>query len=110
MTSANPTTITVEVNPPYPVIVGTGLLGELVDNLKGSQGLAKVAILHQPTLAVTAEEIRKTLADSGIDAHRVEIPDAEAGKDLAVLGFIWEVLGRIGICWAASESDARTPW
>ncbi|YCU69305.1 3-dehydroquinate synthase [Mycobacteroides abscessus] len=97
MTSANPTTITVEVNPPYPVIVGTGLLGELVDNLKGSQGLAKVAILHQPTLAVTAEEIRKTLADSGIDAHRVEIPDAEAGKDLAVLGFIWEVLGRIGI-------------
>lgn len=97
MTSANPTTITVEVNPPYPVIVGTGLLGELVDNLKGSQGLAKVAILHQPTLTVTAEEIRKTLADSGIDAHRVEIPDAEAGKDLAVLGFIWEVLGRIGI-------------
>ncbi len=94
MTSAEPTTITVEVNPPYPVIVGTGLLGELVGALKGS---GKVAILHQPTLAATAEEIRKTLADTGIDAHRVEIPDAEAGKDLAVLGFIWEVLGRIGI-------------
>ena len=37
------------------------------------------------------------MADKGIDAHRIEIPDAEAGKDLPVVGFIWEVLGRIGI-------------
>ena len=57
----------------------------------------KVAILHQPTLAQTAEAIRNALADKGIDAHRVEIPDAEKGKDLPVLGFIWEVLGRIGV-------------
>ncbi len=35
--------------------------------------------------------------DKGIDAHRIEIPDAEAGKDLPVVGFIWEVLGRIGV-------------
>ena len=48
-------------------------------------------------LAQTAEEIRTRLADKGIDAHRIEIPDAEAGKDLPVVGFIWEVLGRIGI-------------
>jgi 3-dehydroquinate synthase len=37
------------------------------------------------------------LASKGVDAHRIEIPDAEAGKDLPVVGFIWEVLGRIGI-------------
>ncbi len=48
-------------------------------------------------LAQTAEAIREHLADKGIDAHRIEIPDAEAGKDLPVVGFIWEVLGRIGI-------------
>src|SRR4029079_19104648 len=45
----------------------------------------------------TAEAIRDHLAGKGVDAHRIEIPDAEAGKELPVVGFIWEVLGRIGI-------------
>jgi 3-dehydroquinate synthetase len=91
---AEPVTVDVLVDPPYPVIIGTGLLAELERTLAGRH---KVAILHQPTLAQTAEAIRNTLADKGIDAHRIEIPDAEKGKDLPVLGFIWEVLGRIGI-------------
>ena len=82
------------VGVPYPVIIGTGLLGELQRVLEGRH---KVAVLHQPTLAATAEAIRNRLSDNGVDAHRIEIPDAEAGKDLPVLGFIWEVLGRIGI-------------
>ena len=56
-----------------------------------------MAILHQPVLSVTAESIRNTLVDKAIDAHRIEIPDAEAGKELPVVGFIWEVLGRIGV-------------
>ena len=95
MTQNNtPVTIEVAVDPPYPVVIGTGLLGELGEVLAGTH---KVAILHQPTLAQTAEVIRKHLADKGIDAHRVEIPDAEAGKELPVVGFLWEVLGRIGI-------------
>lgn len=89
-----PVTIDVAVTPPYPVIIGTGLLTELGD-LLGSRH--KVAILHQPTLAATAEAIRSHLAEKGVDAHRVELPDAEAGKDLAVVAFLWEVLGRIGI-------------
>ncbi|RAV15682.1 3-dehydroquinate synthase [Mycolicibacterium sp. GF69] len=89
-----PVTVDVLVNPPYPVIIGTGLLGDLERVLDGRH---KVAILHQPTLAQTAEAIRSALADKGIDAHRIEIPDAEKGKDLPVVGFIWEVLGRIGI-------------
>ena len=89
-----PVTVDVEVNPPYPVIIGNGLLGELTRLLDGTH---KVAILHQPVLAETAEQIRTNLSDNGIDAHRIEIPDAEAGKELRVVGFIWEVLGRIGI-------------
>jgi len=76
------------------VIVGTGLLGELSE-LLGSRH--KVAILHQPGLTQTAEAIRNHLVDKGIDAHRIELPDAEAGKDLQVVAFLWEVLGRIGI-------------
>ena len=75
-------------------MIGTGLLGELGELLDGTN---KVAVLHQPTLAQTAEAIRSHLADKGIDAHRIEIPDAEAGKDLPVVAYIWEVLGRIGI-------------
>jgi 3-dehydroquinate synthase len=89
-----PVTVDVLVDRPYPVIIGTGLLGDLTRVLDGRH---RVAILHQPTLAATAESIRNALADKDIDAHRIEIPDAEAGKELPVLGFIWEVLGRIGI-------------
>ncbi|WP_099022067.1 3-dehydroquinate synthase [Mycolicibacterium palauense] len=90
----SPVTIEVAVTPPYSVLVGTGLLAELGEQLDGTH---RVAVLHQPTLAETAEVIRQYLADRGIDAHRIEIPDAEAGKDLPVVGFIWEVLGRIGL-------------
>ena len=89
-----PVTVDVLVDPPYPVIVGRGLLGELQRILDGRH---KVAILHQPMLAQTAEAIRNSLSDKGIDAHRIEIPDAEGGKELPVVAFIWEVLGRIGV-------------
>jgi len=91
---AEPVTLTVHTDPPYPVVVGTGLLGELAELLAGRH---RVAILYQPTLAATAEAIRGHLAEQGIDAHRVEIADAEDGKELPVLGFIWDVLGRIGL-------------
>jgi 3-dehydroquinate synthase len=96
--SSPPVTVQVAVDPPYPVVIGTGLLNgpdsELARLLSDRH---RVAILHQPLLADTAEEIRTQLADKGVDAHRIEIPDAEAGKDLPVVGFIWEVLGRIGL-------------
>jgi 3-dehydroquinate synthase len=94
--TAFPTPVTVEVavDPAYPVVIGTGLMNELEELLSHRH---RVAILHQPVLAQTAEAIRTLLADKGVDAHRIEIPDAEAGKDLPVVAFIWEVLGRIGI-------------
>ncbi|MDF3304637.1 MULTISPECIES: 3-dehydroquinate synthase [Rhodococcus] len=94
-----PVRVQVQTANPYPVIIGRGLLGELVDELAGTR---TVAIFHQPPLAETAEAVRAALAEKGIDAHRIEIPDAEDGKDLAVAGFCWEVLGRIGL----TRSDA----
>lgn len=93
-THSRPVTIEVAVEPPYPVIIGSGLLGEL-DTLLADRH--KVVVLHQPVMTETAELIRNRLADKGVDAHRIEIPDAEAGKDLPVVAFIWEVLGRIGV-------------
>ena len=91
---AAPVTVQVTVDPPYPVVIGTGLVDELLELLAPRH---RVAIVHQPVLAQAAEVMRSRLADKGVDAHRIEIPDAEAGKDLPVVGFIWEVLGRIGI-------------
>jgi 3-dehydroquinate synthase len=89
-----PVTVNVLVERPYPVIIGRGLLDDLTRTLDGRH---KVAILHQPVLNQTAEAIRDHLSEKGLDAHRIEIPDAEAGKELPVVGFIWDVLGRIGI-------------
>ncbi|NIH88524.1 3-dehydroquinate synthase [Amycolatopsis granulosa] len=90
----DPVRIEVRTARPYPVIIGRGLLGELTEAVKDASG---VAIIHQPTLAATAEAVRDELIAAGLDAHRVEIPDAEDGKDLSVAGFCWEVLGRIGL-------------
>ena len=65
-----PVTVTVETDPPYPVIIGAGVLGELDRILDGTH---KVAILYQPALTATAEQIRISLSENGIDAHRIEI-------------------------------------
>lgn len=84
---------------PYEVLVGRGLLGELSPLLAGA---ARVAVIHPPTLAVTAEAVREDLAASGFEAHAVEVPDGEDAKTLAVAGFCWDVLGQIGF----TRSDA----
>jgi 3-dehydroquinate synthase len=89
-----PTRITVNAEHSYDVIVGRGLLDELVAAVKDA---SSVAVLHQPTLTATAETLRDELVSAGLDAHRVEIPDAEDGKALSVAAFCWEVLGRIGM-------------
>ncbi|MCU1680128.1 MAG: aroB [Amycolatopsis sp.] len=90
----DPVRITVKTAKPYDVVIGRGLLGDLTEVLADA---SKVALLHPPTLIATAEAIREELIAAGLDAHRVEIPDAEDGKALTVASFCWEVLGRIGM-------------
>jgi 3-dehydroquinate synthase len=91
---SEPVRITVDSEQPYDVVIGRGLLGELVDFLRGT---SVVALLHQPSITATVDAVRDELAAAGVDAHRVEVPDAEEGKSLAVAGFCWEVLGKIGM-------------
>jgi 3-dehydroquinate synthase len=93
------TRITVAGAAPYDVLVGHGLLGELPPLLAGA---SRVAVVHPPTLRVTAEAVRDDLANAGFDAHAIEIPDGEDAKTLQVAGFCWDVLGRIGF----TRSDA----
>lgn len=90
----DPVRITVSAERPYDVVVGRGLLGDITTALAGA---SSVAIVHQPTLGATAEAVRAEFAEAGLDAHRIEIPDAEDGKALAVAEFCYGVLGRIGM-------------
>ncbi|WP_130343061.1 3-dehydroquinate synthase [Herbihabitans rhizosphaerae] len=94
MGTAEPTRIRVSTAAPYDVVIGRGLLEELV---RAVGDASKVAVIHTPTLGRTAEATRDELVAAGLDAHRVEIPDAEDGKALTVAAFCWEVLGRIGL-------------
>ncbi|GAA1297687.1 3-dehydroquinate synthase [Saccharothrix xinjiangensis] len=89
-----PVRIRVAAERPYDVVVGRGLLGDLVELVRGT---AKAAIVHTPTLSATAEAIRDELIAAGVDAHRVEVPDAEDGKELRVAGYCWDVFGHIGL-------------
>src|SRR6201996_4102463 len=89
-----PVRIRVSAERPYDVVVGRGLLGEITDALSGA---SSVAILHQPSLGATAEVIRTEFVEAGLNAHRIEVPDAEDGKALSVAGFCYSVLGQIGM-------------
>jgi 3-dehydroquinate synthase len=84
---------------PYDVMVGTGLLGELPPLLAGAQ---RVAVIHPPTLRITAEAVRDDLIGDGFQAHAIEVPDGEAAKSLSVAGFCFDVLGQVGF----TRSDA----
>ena len=81
---------------PYPVLIGRDVRAQLPATV-ADLGATNAMLVHQPALAEAAEEVRGALAEAGIEAHRVEIPDAEDGKNLAVAGFCWEVCGRVGL-------------
>ena len=87
---------------PYDVVIGSGLLGELADMINGNPAVVRsavqrVAIIHPPTLLTTAEAVRADLADQGLDAHVIEVPDGEDAKKVEVAAFCWDVLGQIGM-------------
>lgn len=81
---------------PYDVTIGRGLLDELVAAVRHPR-TGKAALIHAPSLTMTAEAIRDALQDTGIDTHLLEIPDAEDGKTTQVLEFCWEVFGQLGL-------------
>ncbi|HWN27271.1 MAG TPA: 3-dehydroquinate synthase, partial [Actinomycetospora sp.] len=88
--------IDVGAEQPYPVLIGRGVRGRLAATV-ADLGAARALVVHQPALADAAEAAREQLDAAGVDAHRVEVPDAEEGKSLAVAGFCWEVCGQAGL-------------
>ncbi|MBN9112756.1 MAG: 3-dehydroquinate synthase [Pseudonocardia sp.] len=96
VSTAEPVRIHVAAERPYDVVVGRGVRAMLPEVVSGT-GARTVVLIHQPPLADEAEEVRRTLEAAGLDAHRVEVPDAEEGKALAVAGYCWEVCGTVGL-------------
>lgn len=91
---AEPVRIKVATDRPYDVVIGRELGDEVVAAVAGSP---KVAVVHPPTLAGRAEATRTRLLDNGVDVHLLPVPDAEAGKTLAVAGQCWDALAAMGM-------------
>jgi 3-dehydroquinate synthase len=98
--TAEPARITVAAERPYQVLVGYGLLAE-VPNMLG-RGVQRVALLHPPTMIKTAERLSHLLTTAGLEPVRIDVPDAEAAKSVAVAERCWSILGNAGF----TRSDA----
>jgi 3-dehydroquinate synthase len=98
--SAEPSRIAVAGERPYQVLVGHGLLTEVPDML--GPGVQRVALLHPPTMIKTAERLSHLLTAAGLEPVRVDVPDAEAAKSVAVAERCWSILGNAGF----TRSDA----
>ncbi len=84
--------VVVSVGEAYDVRIGQGVLADLRDLVQGR----RVMVVHQRGRADLLEQVLAAVAEHGGSAHAVEVPDAEAAKDLAVLGSLWSSLGRAG--------------
>jgi 3-dehydroquinate synthase len=93
MTPSPASRIRVGGDQPYDVVVGRALSGALPGLLDGA---VRVAVVHPPTLAARAAELRDELVGRGFGVHLISVPDAEAGKTLQVAGACWDALGAAG--------------
>jgi 3-dehydroquinate synthase len=87
------TRITVAGERPYDVVIGEQLAGELPPLLEGAR---QVALLYPPALRERAVQMVSERADAGFDVLRLDLPDGERAKTLAVAGRCWDALGDKG--------------
>lgn len=83
--------IPVGVDRPYDVVVGRGLLDEVVSALPNAD---RIAVIHPTALATTAEVMASAFRDAGKFVITIETPDAEAAKTAEVLSYCWSALGQ----------------
>ncbi len=76
---------------PYDVIIGRGILAAVSDQL--GQRVAKVLIVHPPTLGARASALRDELKDR-YEVLLAEVPDAEDAKRVEVAAFCWQIMGQ----------------
>jgi 3-dehydroquinate synthase len=97
---APPTRIRVGGEAPYDVLVGSGLTAQLPP-LLGAEAL-RVAVIHPAALTTIARPVIAELSERGYRLLPIEVPAAEAAKDVSVAASAWAALGRAGF----TRSDA----
>ena len=90
------TTISVTGDDAYDIVIGRDILDRVSEALTPT--VRKILVVHPPTLAARAAELRdRLLADTENGPREVllaEIPDAEQGKRIEVAAFCWQVMGQ----------------
>lgn len=90
------TTISVTGQNEYDISIGRGILDSVSVALAPT--VRKILVVHPPTLAARAAELRdRLLADTENGQREVllaEVPDAEQGKRIEVASFCWQVMGQ----------------
>ncbi len=88
MTAAGLTTKTIHVatDPPYAVIVGSGLLAEVANTLPPA---VTTLLVHSPSVATAARQIMAELEAAGRHTAVATVPDGEDAKDLRVVDALW---------------------
>jgi 3-dehydroquinate synthase len=89
----NVTRIPVGGERPYEALVGHGLLAALPPMLAGAD---RAAVLFAGPLKEPAGAVVELLAGAGVRPLPIEVPDAEAGKNIDVAAQCWEQLGAAG--------------
>lgn len=85
------TTISISGDDPYDVLVGHGLIASIPQHL--GPRVAKVLIVHPPTLGAKAVALRESL-QGRFEVYLAEIPDAEDSKRIEVAAFCWQIMGQ----------------
>jgi 3-dehydroquinate synthase len=98
--STEPVRIAVTAERPYQVLVGYDLLADVPAVLGPS--VQRVALLHPPTMIKMAERLVHVLSTAGMEPIRIDVPDGEAAKSVAVAERCWSILGNAGF----TRSDA----
>ena len=86
------TTTRIEVggDHPYPVIIGTGVLGELPPLVGGRA--RTVVVIHPAGLGEIARPVCGALTAAGYLVHAEQVPAGEGAKDIAVAAALWTKL------------------
>jgi 3-dehydroquinate synthase len=85
------TTITVTGTDSYPVLIGSGIVADVAQQLGDS--VQKVLIVHTSHLGARAAALRESLLGR-YEVLIAEVPDAEPAKRVEVAAFCWQVMGQ----------------
>ena len=81
----------------YSVVVGRGLLGEVLEHIALPAGASRALVVTQEPVVATGHvaPVEKALADAGVEVPRHVVPDGEPAKDVEVLAALWRAAANV---------------